>query len=135
MRKKNYTLITHEPVIGELRYGKELGRNTGQRFIYAACEGCGEVDGMLPPGGQRRQHQVDAILHGRAIGARLRQAEPTQPPHIIHRDVNHERPTRRRLAAIRFKVLHGLAVNLARQAGRVVHRVRDHTAGKDLLLL
>jgi len=43
MKKKNYSVITHEPVLGELRYGRELGRNTGQRFIFAACEGCGKT--------------------------------------------------------------------------------------------
>lgn len=43
MKKKNYEVITHEPVIGELRYGRELGRNTGQRFIFAACEHCGRT--------------------------------------------------------------------------------------------
>jgi hypothetical protein len=40
---KDYAVITHEPVLGELRYGRELGRNTGQRFIFAACEGCGKT--------------------------------------------------------------------------------------------
>jgi hypothetical protein len=43
MKKKNYSVITHEPVLGELRYGRELGRNTGQRFIFAACEVCGKT--------------------------------------------------------------------------------------------
>jgi len=42
MKKKNYEVITHEPELGELRYGRELGRNTGQRFIYATCEVCGK---------------------------------------------------------------------------------------------
>jgi len=42
MKKKNYQIIDHEPELGELRYGREIGRNTGQRFIYAACEGCGK---------------------------------------------------------------------------------------------
>ncbi len=43
MKKKDYEVITHEPVVGELRYGRELGRNTGQRFIFAACEVCGKT--------------------------------------------------------------------------------------------
>ena len=42
MKKKNYQIIDHEPELGELRYGREIGRNTGQRFMYAACEGCGK---------------------------------------------------------------------------------------------
>ena len=42
MKKKNYEVITHEPVVGELRHGGELGKKyKNGAYIYSACEVCG----------------------------------------------------------------------------------------------
>lgn len=42
MNKKNYEVITHEPVLGELRHGGELGKKYKNGvYIFSACEVCG----------------------------------------------------------------------------------------------
>lgn len=42
MKKKNYEVITHEPVLGELRHGGELGKKyKNGAYIFSACEVCG----------------------------------------------------------------------------------------------
>jgi hypothetical protein len=71
MKKKNYEVITHEPVIGELRYGRELGRNTGQRFIFAACEGCGKTRWTEYRGGKAKDKKCPSCVKVGLVGVKL----------------------------------------------------------------
>lgn len=68
MKKKNYEVIAHEPELGELRYGRELGRNTGQRFIYAACEFCGKKRWTEYRNGEAKDNRcINCVNKGRTF--------------------------------------------------------------------
>jgi hypothetical protein len=57
IRRNNRPLITHAPLINEIRYGNEIGRRASQKYQYVECPDCKKTRWICYPVHNKRGHR------------------------------------------------------------------------------